>query len=251
MTFGRPARYWSFDPDDSFVPTATGPALLRVVATIDGGGAADSVDLATTVRDERWHVLFYDTRPSWQSTFVRRAVESDPRFDVTSRVVTSKNISTDLGAPPASLDNAAGLDRYDAIVIGAPELLTDREVAGLESYLRRRAGSVVLMLDELPAGPFQRLLGVTTWNRNRDGKTTVDVGMIAIDSNYLRASELIWPAELPPGALEKAIAPPPGHGKASERHPDRLVRSCGCRHGHGQRRTRCLALSRLDDVGIR
>jgi hypothetical protein len=209
-TFGR-GRSWG-STHLAFVPISTGPALLRAVATIDGVALADSVDLATTVRDERWHVLFYDTRPSWQSTFVRRAVESDLRFDVTSRVVTSKNISTDLGAPPAALDNAGSLERYDAIVVGAPELLADREVAGLEGYLRRRAGSVVLMLDEQPAGPFQRLLGVTNWKHNSDGKTT-EIASISNDSTVLRAAELVWPAALPPRAVTYALARAPRPGE--------------------------------------
>ena len=52
------------------------------------------------IRPTRWSVLFFDTRPSWMSTFVRRAIERDPRFVVTSRVVTSRNVSTDAGNPP-------------------------------------------------------------------------------------------------------------------------------------------------------
>jgi hypothetical protein len=216
MTFGRGRS--SRSTHLAFVPMSTGPALLRAVATVDGTALADSVDLATTVRDERWHVLFYDTRPSWQSTFVRRAVESDPRFDVTSRVVTSKNISTDLGAPPAALDNAGSLERYDAIVVGAPELLGDREVAGLEGYLRRRAGSVVLMLDEQPTGPFQRLPGVTNWKHNSDGKTT-EIASLSNDSTVLRAAELVWPAALPPRAATFALARAPHPGSGENRPP--------------------------------
>jgi hypothetical protein len=104
------------------------------------------------------------------STFVRRAIESDPRFVVTSRVVTSRNVSTDVGQPPGRLDDLAELALFDAVIVGAPESLGDRDVAGLEAFLRRRGGSVVMLLDRRAPGPYETLLGTTSWANDSTGK---------------------------------------------------------------------------------
>jgi len=86
-------------------PVGVGAAALRVVATLSGTADSAAADMVVDVRDARWSVLFFDPRPSWQSTFVRRAIERDPRFVVTSRVVTSRNVSVDAGEPPSRLDD--------------------------------------------------------------------------------------------------------------------------------------------------
>jgi hypothetical protein len=180
----------------AFVPTAAGAARLRVSATL--GGDSATADVAVDVRDTRWAVLFFDARPSWMSTFVRRAIERDPRFVVTSRIVTSRNVSTDAGVPPARLDDLTALGLYDAVVIGAPEALADRDVSGLDAFLRRRGGSVVLLLDRRAPGPYERLADVTTWTNDSTGKAEAIGAGATADS--MRAAELLWPARLPDGA---------------------------------------------------
>ena len=193
----------------TFTPTAVGAASLRVTATIKGGASGRDADIVVDVRDAKWAVLFSDPRPSWQSTFVRRAVEGDARFVVTSRVTTSKNISTDVGAPP-SLDDVAAISRFDAIVVGAPESLTERETNGLDGYLRRRGGNVVLLFDQRVDGPVQRLLGTSTWRDNGNGRVTIikTVGRKPSDSADMRAASLTWPAHLPDGAEVLARSTP-------------------------------------------
>jgi len=91
----------------SFAPTAVGTVPLRITARVTGARDSATADGVTEVRQTRWAVLFYDPQPSWMSTFVRRAIEHDPRFVVTSRVVTSRNVSTDAGTPPSRLDDLA------------------------------------------------------------------------------------------------------------------------------------------------
>jgi len=182
----------------AFVPTATGAARLRVTASLGALSSADA-DVAVDVRDTRWAVLFFDPRPSWMSTFVRRAVEQDPRFVVTSRIVTSRNISTDVGQPPGRLDDLAALAVFDAVVVGAPEALSDRDVAGLEAFLRRRGGSVVLLLDRRAPGPYERLLNVASWANDSAGKAET-IGSRSAESDSMRAAELAWPSRLPEGA---------------------------------------------------
>lgn len=181
-----------------FVPTATGATPLRVEASMSG--AASSVaDAGVDVRDKKWAVLFFDTRPSWTSTFVRRALERDPRFVITSRVVTSKNLSTDAGAPPGHLDDLSALALFDAVVIGAPEGLNANDVDGLEAFMRRRGGSVILLLDQRTAGAYDRLTDAAAWSTNV-AQAPAPLPVSTGDSATLRATELAWPTVLPAGA---------------------------------------------------
>jgi hypothetical protein len=59
----------------SFVPTSTGPVVIRVSASIGGTEAPAVADAVVNVVDRRRSILFYDPRPSWMSTFVRRGHE--------------------------------------------------------------------------------------------------------------------------------------------------------------------------------
>jgi hypothetical protein len=186
----------------AFVPPAAGAAPLRISAMIRDARDSAAADLAVDVRDERWSVLFFDPRPSWMSTFVRRAIERDPRFVVTSRIVTSRGLSADAGRPPARLDDLAALKLFDAVVVGAPESLTERDVSGLDAFMRRRGGSVVLLLDRRAPGPHERLLGTPLASDSGSRPVSVVVGG---DTSGLRASEIVYPRRLPPGASPVAV----------------------------------------------
>ena len=195
----------------AFVPTAAGASLLRIVARIDGEPANAVADALVDVRDERLAVLFHDARPSWMSTFVRRAIERDPRFAVASRTITSRDISTDAGQPP-TLGDAASLERFDAIVVGAPESLTEREIAGLETWMRRRGGGVILLFDRNADGPYRRLTGIDELSaQTADTGEPVDAAThgepVAPDDGppALRAAETLSPAPLPAGARTIAV----------------------------------------------
>jgi len=53
---------------------------------------------------------------------------------------------------------------FDAVVVGAPGEMTAADAAGLEEYLRRRGGAVILLPDEPVApAPFIQLTGTTGW----------------------------------------------------------------------------------------
>jgi len=187
----------------SFVPASTGGRILRVDARIEGGDAGVHADLAIDVHEARYNVLFFDHRPSWQSTFVRRAVTGDPRFVVTSRVVTSRGISTDAGRPPAALADAAALASFDAVVIGAPELLDAADIDALDRFMRRRGGSVVLLFDRAASGRWERLAGMDGPNTPRTGRFLV---RSVAGSDSLAAGLTVWPARLPPGATPVGLA---------------------------------------------
>jgi hypothetical protein len=189
----------------SFVPAALGTAALQVVAAVTGSSTFASADIAVDVVDKRSTVLFFDRRPSWMSTFVRRAIESDRRFAVASRVTTSTHINTTTGHPPLSLDDSVAVEAYDAIVVGAPEALTDRDVTGLDRFLRSRAGGVVLLFDDevMTGSVLDRLTNVGHWAAFA-GDAPVAVRSITSDGGYLRAAELLWPVVVPIGGAAVA-----------------------------------------------
>jgi hypothetical protein len=182
-----------------FVPVSAGPVVLRVDARVAGGNAPALADLVIDVREQKWPVLFYDARPSWLSTFVRRDLERDPRFVVTSRTVTSSNVSTVAGRAPGRLGDLAALSLFDVIIVGAPEALSASDVAGLDAFMRRRGGGVVLLLDRRASGPYQRLAGVTQW-AGRRGTAAAVITPMTSGSGDLNATDLLWPSSLPPGA---------------------------------------------------
>lgn len=140
-------------------PAAAGLLSARVaVRDVQDGPVRH---LVVDVRDERWRVLVADPRPSWASTFIRRALESDRRFDISSRVGTSKTVGAASGTAPSLTDTPA-LSSFDAIIVGAPDAMSAQEVRSLERYARERGGSVVLLLDQVDPGSFAPLLGGVT-----------------------------------------------------------------------------------------
>ena len=209
------ARDTTFPVALTFVPTVARPAVLQLRAFV--AGSVDTVrhDVLVDVRAARWSVLFFDRRPSWISTFVRRALERDARFAVTSRIVTSTNVSRETGVPPMGLDAIAAAERFDAVVIGAPEALTARDVDGLTTLLRARGASVLLLPDHASAGPanssFDAMMDFGGW-RSSIGtpvrRTPADVigprgG--ARDSVHLRGMVVGVPTRLPARAEVLAV----------------------------------------------
>jgi hypothetical protein len=91
------------------------------------------------------------------------------------------------------------VSRFAAIIVGAPDALSESDVNGLDAFLRRRGGRVVLLVDTKAAGPDDRLTGVTDWLAKSENPS-VAIVPIGGDSLTLRASEVAWPAVLPAGA---------------------------------------------------
>lgn len=192
----------------AWIPPDTGATRLRIVAR--SGEDAAAADAVIDVRDARTAVLFHDARPSWLSTFVRRSIERDPRFIVTSRTITSPGISTDAGRPPAGITDPGALASFDVIVIGAPESLAEREIDGLESWMRRTGGSALLLLDRPVEGAWQRLVGAAPWEM-----VTVDAGIVVHGpADSLRATELYSPVRLVPAARTVARVDATDDGRA-------------------------------------
>jgi hypothetical protein len=146
-------------------PPAPGTVPFTVLAEIeDSAGTRTRADAGLEIRERRLAVLAFDRRPSWLSTFVRRALEADPRFIVTSRVATSRGAATAAGTPPDSLASLPSLALFDAVVVGAASEMTAADALGLEEYLRRRAGAVILLPDEpVASDALVRLTGAAGW----------------------------------------------------------------------------------------
>ena len=198
------------------VPTARGALRARLIAEIDGTPGRSSSDLLVDVTDTRWAALFFDRRPSWMSTFVRRAIESDARFVATSRVVTSRNVTVETGRAPGSLADLDALSLYETIVVGAPHELTTRDVDGLEAFLRRRGGTVVLLCDERTAGPYERLLATPRWATASSAQPNA-LRHAGTDGARIHASELAWPVALPAAAQVLAETESTEPGKTARR----------------------------------
>ena len=181
--------------DLSFVPSRAGLARLRVSARL-GDGPESFADVTTEVTRRTLRVLFYDARPSWAATFLRRALEEDPRLDVVVRSMTSRGVAAEAGAPPASLDRAEDLAAFDLVVVSTPEALPDRAAVALERYLHDREGAVVVLPGEQTAPVLTRLTGVSSWTADR--RPTLEHVTAAAGS--WTASEFLWPGRLPQGA---------------------------------------------------
>jgi hypothetical protein len=187
------------------VPTSVGPTHLHVTARLAAGAtgsaarpvvAATSADALTRVDVQPWSIFVFDRRPSWMSTFVRRALEDDERFSVTSRTVTSRDVATDTPDAPGDLSAAGALARFDAIVVGAPDALTAGDVAGIDHFVRRRGGAAVYLWDVRPTGPALTLMGVDRWT----SETQAADRAITLSTGAIRASDVVWPAAWPPRA---------------------------------------------------
>ena len=187
----------------SAVMPEEGIHVIYATASLTGGTVLDSAATLVDVRGSRLPILFFDARPSWTSTFVRRALEQDSRFRVTHRMLTSRGVSNTSGPAPASLRDFGALDDFATIIVGAPDQLAERDVAGLEAFMRRRGGRVVLLMDGRSSASVDRLSGVQRWRVTQ--LATPAAITDAAGRGILRGRELYWPAALPKDAELHAL----------------------------------------------
>jgi hypothetical protein len=138
-------------------PIQAGARLLRIEAMpVEGERTTidNAIDVGVDVASSRVPVLVFDARPSWISTFVRRALEDDPRFTVTY----AGRVAPQLTAGTAGARfTAAALEEAGAVIVGGPDALTGSDVRLLEQYVRERGGSLVLLPEQRADGPAARL----------------------------------------------------------------------------------------------
>ncbi len=208
-------------------PPARGVTAVHVEAELSGDSATArstrvAADAAVDVGGRAASVHFFDARPTWQSTFVRRALERDPRFVVVGRIATSRNIEMRIGNAPTMVANARALDGFDVVVVGAPDALTSAQVAGLSTFMRRRGGSVVLLLNQRIRGPAEELTRVASWRYVRVD-SGVRLSVPAADTGRWRATQLLYPTMLPEGADALITFGSVATGSASDTSPPSAV----------------------------
>lgn len=209
-----PAASGTFETQLRYAPPAAGVHRLRLVAREAAGAGAgtdDVADIALVSRARKLRILSYEPRPSWIARFVQTALESDPVFDVSSFVKSSRGLAVRTADPPRAL-TAAALGSFDAVTIGAPEELTAPEVAVLDAFARERGGAVILLPDRRPSGAYLDLVAAQKFDEVLlEEATAVDAGQ----PGALRASEFALPDRLGRGAVPVATIVHAGGPRAS------------------------------------
>ena len=156
----------------------------------------NQADLLAMVASRPGRVAVIETRPSWSAGFIRRALEADPAFQVSSVIRTSRGIASRAGDAPPVIQ-ASELSRFDVVIAGAPEDLRREEVDALWQFADRRAGTLVLLPDRMPGGPYaERLPGKFAEHLLNEP--------LALEPFGVLASELLTMTTMPRGA--RAIA---------------------------------------------
>ena len=165
VELSRIEHKWTLDREVAnvvakYAPPVSGatPVTVRVTSTVAEADDTDnSSEIVLRASDRQLRVLAYEPRPSWSAAFIRRALEQNAAFDVTALVRPSRGIEVTAGVPPAAL-TADSLRAFDAVLVGAPEELRASEVDALRGFIRVRGGSVILVPDRRPSGPFLQLV---------------------------------------------------------------------------------------------
>ena len=110
-------------------------------------------DLLAMAGSRPGRVAVLEPRPSWTAGFLRRALEADPAFEVSSVIRTSRGISSRAGSAPPVLQPQQ-LARFDVVVVGAPEELQRDDVETLWAFAGVRGGTLVLLPDRVPTGAY-------------------------------------------------------------------------------------------------
>ena len=215
-TVGSASHEWKADGDAAvdlpWWPLGEGPRTLRVTAVpFDGETslADNGVEVGVDVSSARVSVLVFDTRPSWASTFVRRALEDDRRFQVAHFVALGPALVA--GTARGRLD-ARALDAVPVAIVGSPDALSGSDVTLLERFVRERGGTLILVPDRALSGPSMRLLA---------GRWTEHLEASASAVGPLRASETLRMSSTSPfdvvlGAVAGSpaiVLTPSGHGR--------------------------------------
>ncbi|MET0216166.1 MAG: hypothetical protein ABW292_24370 [Vicinamibacterales bacterium] len=181
-----------FDARLHYAPPSSGTSTVTLrVLPFEGEAVVtdNAVDLRLMVTERRLKVLVHEPRPSWNAAFVRRSLEQDPSFEV-STVVQATSLSGGLavraGSPPAVL-TAAALSPFDVVLIGAPEELRQSELEALRAFARIRGGAIVFLPDRRPAGRYLDLIPSARFD-----EVLVDspIAIQSIAGAPLRASEI-------------------------------------------------------------
>jgi hypothetical protein len=167
---------WSSDDERQVVtldvvPKLTGFVKYTVRLEGRGGEPAESLtrDVEAYVSERRYKILIFEGQPTWETRFVRRALDQAgiidaDYFGLVSRGAITGQEAIAPGAEPgakqqnetpvnptarlhALLANPAELDSYDCIIIGSTpnELISANEAQHLHDWVERRGGGLILL----------------------------------------------------------------------------------------------------------
>ena len=152
----------------TIVPVDTGVQAVDLALQWAGGPVVARQTAWIEVDTRRPTVASFERQPSWQATFVRRALERDTRFALSARVAVARVNGSELvrsrGAAPA-LGALPPPPALSALVVGSAEALGERERSLLDRWVREDGGSLLLLLDAPPTPELGRWLGVRAWQR--------------------------------------------------------------------------------------
>src|SRR5258706_1360894 len=199
----------------AFAGEAAAPATARLAEAPEARrrqASVTAVDVVVALRTRPLRVQVYDPRPSWASTFVRRALEEDPRFHVESVSVSSRGVAARTGGATSLSDPR--LDTFEALIVSGLDRLSAADVHALGRYMRDRGGAVVLLPDQrVDGGPARDLLPDVT-ERLLERPATLASPRAAAS---LQASEILLPGNLPAGTDVVLAMPGADASKASGR----------------------------------
>jgi hypothetical protein len=207
VELGRVQHRWTsasetFEAVFPYVPPVAGTASMRILARAldtEITTADNHEDFRVMVEDRALKILVHDPRPSWTTAFVRRALEEEPLFEVASLVRPADGIEVRTGAPPERL-TLETLERFDAVIVGAPEELNESEIDALESFARVRGGTFILIPDRRPAGPYVHMIPAASFEERLLERPMVARGL----PGGLRGTEFAVPIR--PGAAVETRA---------------------------------------------
>jgi hypothetical protein len=210
LEVGRASHTWTSDRERwrggiDAVPVGEPPWVVRVALAEapEMPSASRSVfDAVVGVRRRPFRVEVYEPRPSWATTFVRRALEADARFEVAGVSVSSRGISVRTGEGTPLSDPR--LDAADVVVVGGLDRLSAADVRSLDRFMRERGGAVALVPDaRVNMGPVLDLLPNDMTERllERPAKLSMAPGAAPLE-----ASELLLLGQVPPGVLPAEAA---------------------------------------------
>ena len=184
-----------------YLPPGVATARLRVRASAGAGEthtADNAADVAVPPVRGPIRTLMVEAAVTWPAVFIRRALEGEPTFAVSSLQRAAKSVATRAGEPPAALTRNA-LAPFEVVVAGGPDSLTASDLDALRWFVEERGGVLCFVPDQRPTGRYVELVGVSSF-APRALDAPVRLG------SELQASELLVPARLPPAATVLAAA---------------------------------------------
>lgn len=205
LEVGRASHRWATEGERwravlDVVPVGEPPWVVQASVLPQAAAVGATTASTATVVDQRrapLRVTFYEPRPSWATTFMRRALEGDNRFDVESVTFSSRGVAVRTGQPVQLADER--IDEREVIVVGGLDRLAQSDVRALDRFMRERGGAVVLAPDApVNAGMARELLPFTVAERllERPARLSTLEGLAPLQASELLIATGLAAAEI-------------------------------------------------------